>query len=90
VLGDAALYCNSYDVNTIADAVEQLVASEEAPALRRELVARGRRRVERYSLDQCRDQWMDLLSRLRSGERPLANVPPATTPFVRDSKERAA
>lgn len=90
VLGDAALYCNSYDVNSIADAVEQLVASEEAPALRRELVARGRRRVERYTLDQCRDQWIDLLERLRSGERPLANVPPATTPFVSDPKERAA
>ncbi len=90
VLGDAAMYCNAYDVNTIADAVEQLVASEEGPALRRELVARGRRRVERYSLDQCRDQWIDLLQRLRSGERPLAQQSPATTPFVRDPKERAA
>ncbi len=67
VLDDAALYCNSYDVGSIADAIERLVASEEAPALRAELVEKGRQRIEQYTLDRCRDQWLELLQRLAAG-----------------------
>ena len=78
VLGDAALYCNSYDVDSIADAIERIVASEEAPALRRDLVARGRQRIERYTLERCREQWLDLLQRLHSGQ-PAATEPALTT-----------
>ncbi len=33
VMGDAALYCNSYDVTSIADAIERLLASEESTGL---------------------------------------------------------
>ncbi len=90
VLGDAAMYCNSYDVNSIADAIERMIASEDSPALRRELIARGRRRIERYSLERCREQWLELLQRLHAGQPPLADEAPATTRFVRDPMERAA
>jgi glycosyltransferase involved in cell wall biosynthesis len=90
VLGDAALYCNSYDVNSIADAIERMIASEDSPALQRELIARGRRRIERYSLARCGEQWLELLQRLHAGQPPLSDEAPATTRFVRGPKERAA
>ena len=90
VLGDAALYCISYDVNSIADAIERMIASEDSPALQRELIARGRRRIERYSLARCGEQWLELLQRLHAGQPPLADEAPATTRFVRDPMERAA
>ena len=90
VLGDAAIYCNSYDVNSIADAIERLIASEESSALKRELIARGRRRIERYTLERCREQWLELLQRLHAGQPPLADEAPATTRFVRGPMERAA
>lgn len=90
VLGDAALYCNSYDVNSIADAIERMIASEDSPALQRELIARGRRRIERYTLDRCRQQWLELLQRVHAGQSPLSDEPPATTRFVRDPMDRAA
>jgi hypothetical protein len=65
VLGDAALYCNPYDVTSIASAIERLVASDESVALRAELIARGRERLELYRTDRCSRQWSDLLQRLK-------------------------
>ena len=65
VLGDAATYCHSYDVPSIAAAIERLVASDDSEALRAELVARGFQRVQRFSFDNCREQWLDLLHRLK-------------------------
>jgi glycosyltransferase involved in cell wall biosynthesis len=65
VMGDAALYCDPYDVASITSTVERLVASDESTALRADLIACGRKRVKLYSLDQCSDQWVDLLNRLK-------------------------
>jgi glycosyltransferase involved in cell wall biosynthesis len=67
VMGDAALYCNSYDPSSIADAIERLVAAETSLALRAELVARGRECVKRYSLARCSREWVDLLYRVKEG-----------------------
>jgi glycosyltransferase involved in cell wall biosynthesis len=67
VLGDSALFCNSYDTAAMADAIEQLVASPDAAALRARLIARGRERVKRYSLENCSRQWLDLLHGLMDG-----------------------
>jgi glycosyltransferase involved in cell wall biosynthesis len=74
VLGDAALYCDPYDVAAIASTIQRLVASDESDALRDELVARGRERTKLYSLERCSRQWRDLLYRLKyadeAGTRP--------------------
>lgn len=74
VMGDAALYCDPYDTTTIAAAMMQLVAGDQAPALRARLIARGRARVARYSLANCRSRWLELLERLR-GETAFASSP---------------
>ncbi|REK19228.1 MAG: glycosyltransferase family 1 protein [Planctomycetota bacterium] len=73
VLGDAAMYCNSYDVNSIADSIQRLLASDESALLRRELIDRGRERIERYALERCREQWMELLDRLSAGRPAVAD-----------------
>ncbi len=91
VLGDAALYCDSYDVRSIADSIERMIAAEDSPSLQRELVARGRRRIERYSLERCREQWLELLQRLHAGESVATDTAPTETEFVsRGSMDRAA
>ncbi len=90
VLGDSALFCNSYDVSSIADAIERMLASEDSPALKRELIARGRRRIERYTQERCGEQWLELLQRLHAGQPPMSDEAPATTRFTRDPKDWAA
>ena len=69
VLGDAALYCNPYDLGSIAAAIERLLASSDAAALRSQLVGRGYERVERYRSDRFDQQWVHLLESLRSGDQ---------------------
>ncbi len=71
VMGDAALYCNPHDTASISGAIARLVASDETPGLRAELMARGRQRLELYSLARCRELWVDLLHGLK---RPRANA----------------
>ncbi len=66
VLGDAALYCNPYDVASIAAAIERLVASDDSTELRNELVSRGFQRVKLYSRERCARAWVELLSRLKT------------------------
>jgi glycosyltransferase involved in cell wall biosynthesis len=85
VLGDAALYCNPIDPASIAAAIQRLLGAEEGPALRKQQIARGRSRVELFTLERCGAQWQDLLARLQSSTHP------ASTPFlsrVREPEER--
>ena len=66
VMGDAALYCDPYDVESIAATVVRLVASDESARLRAELAARSRQAVERYTLPRATAAWLGLLERLKS------------------------
>jgi glycosyltransferase involved in cell wall biosynthesis len=81
VMGDASLYCNPYDAHSIASAIEQLTVGTSAPALRAELISRGRERAARYTLENCSRGWVDLLYRLKDEQlgtarelRPRASV----------------
>jgi glycosyltransferase involved in cell wall biosynthesis len=64
VLGDAALYCDPYDASSTAAAIHRVVAGDESPALRAQLIARGHVRARQYALDHCAAQWLNLLDRL--------------------------
>lgn len=88
VMGDAALYCNSYDPASIVDAMERLVAPGSSSALRMELIARGRECVKRYSLERCSRKWVDLLYRLKEG--PAAAAPKPIKSFDRERSERSS
>ena len=88
VMGDAALYCNSYDTAQMADVIERLVASSESAELRAQLIARGRQRVSLYSQERCSSQWLDLLHRLKQRHAAGQIVPTETND--RSSMDRAA
>ena len=88
-MGDAALYCNPYDVASIADAIERLITPKRSPGLRAEFIARGRERVKRYSLERCSRQWLDLLLRLKEGHA-VDRQPVADSPVIHSLTERAA
>jgi hypothetical protein len=73
VLGDAALYCNPYDVSSMAASIERLLASRESAALGEKLVARGLERVKRYRMERCAGDWLELLGRLHAGNSPAVS-----------------
>jgi glycosyltransferase involved in cell wall biosynthesis len=65
--GDAALYCDPYDVLSIATAMEFCVASREVREL---LIERGYRNVRRFSQDLLRPAWEDLLHQAALSTEP--------------------
>jgi len=79
--GDAALYCDPYDVQSIATALECSLASKEVRQL---LVERGYRNVKRFSLDTLLPAWEDLFSQasLASGRHRTPNPQAAKAPVV--------
>lgn len=71
--GDAALYCNPYDVDDIADKIRQLVVDESGPATREALLRAAPAVLKRYSPDTIAGQWDELFGRLKHGE-PLPSA----------------
>jgi hypothetical protein len=80
VLGDAAMYCNAINPHSIAAAIEKLVASDEGPALRRTLVARGRQRLELFTRERCGQQWRELLTHLKSRQQVASTAAHVAVP----------
>lgn len=68
VCGDAALYCNPYDVNDIADKIRRLVVDEGGPATRDALLRAAPAVLARYAADTIAGQWDELFGRLKCGE----------------------
>ncbi len=69
VCGDAALYCDPYDPDDIADKIRRLVAGDGAPAARDALLRAAPAVLKRYSADTIASQWEELFGRLKKGER---------------------
>ena len=59
VCGDAALYCDPYDVDDIASKISMVLSDDQ---LRRDLIHRGRERVKRFSWDKSAGAIMDVIS----------------------------
>lgn len=89
VLGDAAVYCNPYETESIVTSIERLLASDGSAALRQDLVSRGRERVELYTLERCGQLWQNLLHRLKFGKEPAAE-PQTLSLHHRNPMERVA
>lgn len=64
VMGEASLYCDPYDSNSLADAMAKLIHLPGATELRADLVRKGLEQVKRYSEDTLREQWVDLVNRI--------------------------
>mgnify|MGYP001302384684 CR=1 FL=1 len=69
VCGEAALYCDPYDVNDIADKIRRLVVDASGPATRAALLRAAPAVLKRYSADTIAGQWDELFGRLKKGER---------------------
>jgi glycosyltransferase involved in cell wall biosynthesis len=63
VAGDAAIYCDPYDIKSISDALIQIASS---PATRTRLVANGRERVRNFSWERCAAETRDVYKTLAS------------------------
>src|SRR5262249_44872212 len=69
VCGDAALFCDPYNVEDIADKIGQLVVDENGPATREKLLRAAPQILNRYSMDTVAGQWDELFGRLKRGEQ---------------------
>ena len=63
VCGDAALYCDPYSIDDIA---EKLVAIVSDDALRERLVRLGRERARRYSWERCAERTAEMIRSILS------------------------
>lgn len=64
-MGDAALYVNPYDVNSITNGMVKLTCDKEAELLRTILVKKGLERVKLYSQENIQAQWLELFNQLK-------------------------
>lgn len=69
VCGDAALYCDPYDVNDIADKIRRLVVGDGVPAAREALLRAAPAVLKRHAADTIAGQWDELFGRLKKRER---------------------
>lgn len=66
VLGDAAMYCNPYDIDSIANCLEKMIAVPEAMQLRQDFQQKGLLRAQLYSSDAIKEQWQTLFAKLKA------------------------
>jgi hypothetical protein len=73
VMEDSVLYADPYDNAQIAEQICRLVVNDGRMALREQLVANGRRVLERYKPQRVGEQWKELFAKLkRDGALPPA------------------
>lgn len=64
-LAEAALYCDMYDVDSIAEKLAKLVCLEGAEDLRQQLICRGFEKLRAHAPDVIRAQWINLFKDLK-------------------------
>jgi glycosyltransferase involved in cell wall biosynthesis len=67
IFGDAALYVDPYDVESIANGIERLVSLPSSPDLARQLKSRAEGVLTRFRPDAVAESWDALLHTLRQG-----------------------
>lgn len=65
VMGDASLYCNPYDVNSLADAINKLTDQPNANEIRQDLIQKGLIQVKQYTEDAVKEKWAELFDKIR-------------------------
>lgn len=66
VLGNAALYCDPYDISSISDAIIKLLYSDESKSLSTDLLNKARIIIEKYSTTNVAAQWLDVFDQIKS------------------------
>lgn len=70
--GDAALFCNPYDVTTLEDQLAKLLIAPESEGLRQDLIRKGLSRSQQYHADKVSVMWHDLIQSLHQKKRRSA------------------
>lgn len=65
VMEDAVLYADPYDDQSIANQIRRLVVDEGRMGLREQLIANGKRVLERYKPQRVGEQWLELFTKLK-------------------------
>lgn len=69
VMGEAALFCDPYDSESIKEAMAKLVYHPGAQDLRESLIRKGLERVKLYAETTLNAQWLDLLEKIKKDKR---------------------
>lgn len=64
--GDAALYFNPYDIDGMVASIEQLLNTNKNSNMIKELIEKGHKNVDRYSLSTVLPQWENLFDKLKA------------------------
>lgn len=64
VYGEAALYCNPYDVESIKSVLNTLLFSPNSNHIREELVKKGHEQVKLYSEENIAQQWLEFFKKI--------------------------
>lgn len=64
VCGDAALYCNPYDPQDIADKIRRIVTDQD---LREQLRQKGFERVKQFSWERCAEETIKVIQEVLEG-----------------------
>ena len=70
--GDAALFADPYDVESLAQAIMRLTTAPDREALRAELLSRRAATIARFTPDTLRAEWASLLEQERAPQRAAA------------------
>jgi len=73
-MGEAVLRVDPYSVPDIAKKLAQLVVADDRESVKRELRARAVRQLARYSPEIVGEQWAELFTRLKRGEKPVSSL----------------
>ncbi len=65
VMQDAVLYADPYDDRHVADQIRRLVIADDRHTLRDQLIANGKRVLQRYEPKRVGEQWLELFTRLK-------------------------
>mgnify|MGYP003639561937 CR=1 FL=1 len=65
IMGEASLYCDPYDVNSIAERIAELIVVATAKQNRQTLIKKGLQQVKRYQEDRISADWLNLFKQLK-------------------------
>lgn len=74
VMGDASLYCDPYNPDSLTEAMVKLIYHPKAEELRQDLIRKGLERVSLYSEKALKGQWEEVFSHIKSHVRNIPNA----------------
>ncbi|MFN3234202.1 MAG: glycosyltransferase family 4 protein [Gammaproteobacteria bacterium] len=71
VMGDAAMYCDPYDIASICDAMQKMLYSDDAQNIQQHFIQKGYEQAKKYSVESVSKKWAELFGRLTKNSKPF-------------------